>query len=137
MIAARDEYKITRLSIPAADAPTQFKVESLWVKAQIGHNRTVVVACIYRPPGGSTVEADYEELERQIQHVMSQHRGLIMVLGDLNSDLWPDNPPGAAARRLKALLEQYDLVQTVQSRTFRVVDEYKSLLDESHLHKLN
>ena len=62
-----------------------------------------MVCAAYRPPvqTQTRVSADLDELEEQIQHVLTRHSGPIVLAGDLKINVSSDT---TAATRLRELL---------------------------------
>ena len=102
-------------------------LEVLWAKVKLDKKKAVTVGCAYRPPSTnhSQIQADFNDLEDQIQQIMatsSSHR--MIIAGDLNADCHT-NP--VANARLKEL-ERYGLNCVVKEPTF-YRDSTKSILD--------
>ena len=93
-------------------------LESLWVRVRTGAQR-VAVCSLYRPPerAAARVAADLDEVERQIQHVLANHSGPVVLAGDVNVNL-ASAGDGVAARRLRELLDTYGLRRHVRGPTF-------------------
>ena len=94
---------------------------------KLDKKKAVTVGCAYRPPSTnhSQIQADFNDLEDQIQQIMatsSSHR--MIIAGDLNADCHT-NP--VANARLKEL-ERYGLNCVVKEPTF-YRDSTKSILD--------
>ena len=97
------------------------------MKVKLDNRRAVIVGCIYRPPStsASQVNSDYDDIEEQLQTVISTHSSLRVILaGDLNSDV--RTSPFAHSRLQE--LERYDLNCIVQQPTFYRGDT-QSVLD--------
>ena len=108
------------------------KLESLWVQLQLraGSHR-VMVCAVYRPPvqTQARVSADLDELEEQIQHVLTRHSGPIVLAGDLNINT---NSNTTANNRLRQLLSTYSLQQHVTGPTFRSSGSVIDVICTSH-----
>ena len=93
-------------------------LETLWVRVGAG-GRRVAVCSLYRPPVQTVarVTADLDELERQLQHVLAQHGGPVVLAGDVNISTATDSD-STAARRLRELLNIYELQQQIRGPTY-------------------
>ena len=92
-------------------------VEHIWVKSKISERRSVIIGCIYRPPATSVtqVDTDFDEIEEQIQTVISKYAGCpLIITGDFNADR-DTNPAGA--QRLEKLAN-YGLKIMIDVPTF-------------------
>ena len=100
-IAARESLELTTVERPGPPVAGS-KLESLWVQLRAGSHRVMVCAA-YRPPvqTQTRVSADLDELEEQIQHVLTGHSGPIVLAGDLKINVSSDT---TAATRLRELL---------------------------------
>ena len=115
-IYIRDGLHATRIATPAS--PTQSHTESLWLSVKLSERRATTIGCIYRPPstGAAQVDADYDDLEVQLQTVIAAHPAQrIGLAGDLNSDA---QTSPAAHQRLLQLEECYGLCNIVLQPTF-------------------
>ena len=107
--------------VTVVDGPDQVlagsKLESLWVRIRAG-SQQVLLCSLYRPPvqTQARVTADLDELEQQLQHVITRHSGPIIVAGDININT-RDN--STAATRLSELHTAYSVVQHISEPTFR------------------
>ena len=103
-LLVRDGLDVTVIEIPGRVIDGA-KLESIWTRVGAGARR-VAVCSLYRPPGQTVgrVTADLEELERQLQHVLTRHSGPIVLAGDANINLASDS---TAARRMHELLATY------------------------------
>ena len=115
-IAVRESLELTTVERPGQPVAGS-KLESLWVQLRAGSHRLMICAA-YRPPvqTQARVSADLDELEEQIQHVLTRHSGPIVLAGDLNINL---NSDTTASTRLRQLLSTYSLQQHVTGSTFR------------------
>ena len=111
----RDGLDVTMIEIPGQPVDNT-KLESLWIRVGAGARR-VAVCSVYRPPGQAAgrAAADLDELERQLQHVLTGHSGPIVLAGDANINLASDT---TAARRLSELFVTYELQQHIRGPTF-------------------
>ena len=110
-VLVRDSLETIVIDSP--DRPTEgSRLESLWVQIRAG-GRKVMLCSLYRPPvqTSARVTADLDELERQVQHVLTRHSGLIILTGDVNINL-ADN--SSATNRLRELLSTYSLQQHIR-----------------------
>ena len=116
-VLVRDALEVTVIDSP--DRPTEgSRLESLWVRIRAG-GRKVMLCSLYRPPvqTAARVTADLDELERQVQHVLTRHSGLIILTGDMNIDL-ADNNNISASSKLRELLSTYSLQQHIRGPTY-------------------
>ncbi|KAF0296827.1 hypothetical protein FJT64_005733 [Amphibalanus amphitrite] len=115
-VAARESLELTTVERPGPPVAGS-KLESLWVQLRAGSHRVMVCAA-YRPPvqTQAQVSADLDELEEQIQHVLTRHSGPIVIAGDLNINIACDT---TANTRLRQLLTTYTLQQHVNGPTYR------------------
>ena len=127
-IYVRDTLKVTRITAPAPPGAGQSHTESLWVSVKLNKKRATTIGCIYRPPstGATQVDADYDDLEEQLQALITAHpTQRIALVGDLNSD---NQTSSAAHRRLLQLAECFGLSNVVHQPTFYRGDT-QSILD--------
>ena len=118
-LATRDGIESVRLKV--AERPRAGSVlESLWVLIKLDHGKQMIIGNFYRPPNRTVagLDADFADLEAQLQRVMIEHPNTDVVLaGDLNCDTSkPVTDP--AHRRLNQFLSDYALHQRVLSSTF-------------------
>ena len=118
-ILVRDSFKLTRLSRPDI-VSTVSRLESVWVRVSVGRNRAILFACLYRPPSapGTQLNADLDQLESELEFMLSQHRGLVVIFADTNCDMryTTGNTTGS---HLSSLLQRFQLCQVIDSPTFR------------------
>ena len=114
-VAARESLELTTVERPGPPVAGS-KLESLWVQLRAGSHRVMVCAA-YRPPvqTQAQVSADLDELEEQIQHVLTRHSGPIVIAGDLNINISGDT---TASTRLRQLLTAYSFMQHVTGPTY-------------------
>ena len=96
------------------------KLETLWVQVRAG-KRLVMLCSMYRPPvqTSARVTADLDELERQVQYILTRHSGLIFLTGDLNINInLASNSSSTAANRLRELLTTYSMQQHISGPTY-------------------
>ena len=117
-ILARDGFQIKALPKPEPDNSTT-KLETVWARVSVGRDRGIVICAMYRPPSpaGAQLTADLEQLESEIQTVLTDNRGLLVLAGDLNCDLrvTTGNTPGG---HLTRLFQKYSLSQTISDATY-------------------
>ena len=115
---SRDGIETKRISVPAS-ASNQSRIETLWSLFRWNRSK-VVIGAVYRQPRntGSALDADFEDLEWQYQHVILNYPDCAVVItSDLNCNMLGDvNAP--ARRRLAAFLSSYSLTQTVTEPTY-------------------
>ena len=112
----RDSLQATRIATVAP--PGQSHVESLWLSVKSNKKRVTTIGCVYRPPstGAAQVDVDYDDIETQLQAVITAHPAQrIALTGDLNSDA-RTNP--AAHCRLLQVEQRYGLCNVVHQPTF-------------------
>ena len=51
--------------------------------------RAVLFACLYRPPSapGTQLNANLDQLESELEFMLNQHRGLVVICADTNCDM--------------------------------------------------
>ena len=118
LILARDGFQLKKLPKPESENTTA-KLETVWARVNIGRDRGIAICAAYRPPSpaGAQLTADLEQLESELQTVLAEHRGLLVLAGDLNCDLrvTTGNTPGG---HLTSLLQRYSLSQTIRDPTY-------------------
>ena len=80
-----------------------------------------MIGAVYRQPRStvSALEVDFEDLERQYQHVLLNYPDCVVVInGDLTYNMFGD-ADAAARRRLVAFLSSYSLTRTVSEPTYK------------------
>ena len=106
--------------VPPATDPSS-KVETLWLSVRSGRRgHQFVLAAVYRPPRRTVaaLDADFETLELQLQHVMLKHPGTkIVINGDLNCNILGDNSD-VPRRTLLNFLSVYSMTQVVNTPTY-------------------
>ena len=115
-IFVRENYHADKLIINRRPS-TSSNVEILWAKVKLDNRRAIIVGCIYRPPTTSTsqVNNDFDDIEEQLQTVISAHSSLRIILaGDLNADAHTN--PTAHQRLVQ--LQKYGLNNLVNEPTF-------------------
>ena len=116
-VVYRDTYECKPIKVPAAEQ-ADTKLESLWNLFRWDNNR-VIVASLYRPPRhtAAALEADFDCLEQQYQHVLLHYPDCPIVLaGDLNCDLLSASSPSKAC--LIEVLDKYSLKQVIAAPTY-------------------
>ena len=118
-VIARDGIEVKSIGVPASTNASS-RVEAMWRLTRWARSK-LVIGAVYRQPRNSAaaLDADFEDLEWQYQHVLVNHPDCaIVITGDLNCNLLGDvNAPGR--RRLTAFLSAYSLTQTVTEPTFQ------------------
>ena len=113
----REKFEHKPIKIPERDS-TLSKLESLWSLFKWDKNR-VIIASLYRPPRHTVaaLQADFDSLESQYQHVVMQYPDCPIVLaGDLNCDLLAVTAPSKQC--LQEFVSKYSLNQSITSATF-------------------
>ena len=116
-VLVRDALDVTVIDSP--DCRTEgSKLETLWVQIRVG-KRKAMLCSLYRPPVQTTarISADLDELERQVQHILTRHSGLILLTGDVNINM-ADNNNSTASNRFRELLSTYSLQQHIRGPTY-------------------
>ena len=87
-LATRDGIESARLRV--AERPRSGSaLESLRVLLKLDRGKQVILGNLYRPPSRAvaSLDADFADLETQLQHVIIEHPNTDVVLcGDLNCD---------------------------------------------------
>ena len=117
-ILARDGFQLKAVPKPEPDNPAS-KLESVWARVSVGRDRGIVLCAVYRPPSpaGAQLTADLEQLESELQTVLADHRGLLVLAGDLNCDL-RDTTGNTAGGHLTRLFQSYSLSQSISDSTY-------------------
>ncbi|KAF0299344.1 hypothetical protein FJT64_027870 [Amphibalanus amphitrite] len=116
-VLVRDALDVTVIDSP--DCQTEgSKLETLWVQIRVG-KRKAMLCSLYRPPVQTTarISADLDELERQVQHILTRRSGLILLTGDVNINM-ADNNNSTASNRFRELLSTYSLQQHIRGPTY-------------------
>jgi len=114
----RDDLDAKKINVPVS-LNKLCKLESLWNVFSWERNK-VVVGAVYRSPRhkADALEADFEELERQYQHVLLHFPDYVTVItGDLNCNMLGD-VDSPARSKLSEFLATYSLTQTVSQPTY-------------------
>ena len=104
------------------------RVELTWVSVQCGHNRSLVIGCVYRPPAYcDCIEQGLDALELSVQTFLSEVKQ-VALCGDLNCDLLRPSLPHV--RHLLILIRNTatGLHQCVQQPT-RIASSSSTLID--------
>ena len=118
-IVVREGLTTTQLK-PASQNSHESCLETIWLLVKLDQGRQLLICSIYRPPRytAAALEADFSDLEAQLQRVVLDHPSVPVILGgDLNCDLLK-SPPAPARARLEEFLAEYSLVQHVDAPTF-------------------
>ena len=112
-ILVRDSFTLSRLPRPGV-VNTASKLESVWVRVSVARHKAILFASLYRPPSapGTQLTADLEQLESELELMLSRHRGLVVICADANCDMRyvTGNTTGA---HLSSLLQTYNLSQII------------------------
>ena len=117
-ILSRSEIQTKVLKPPEAD-DRESKLESLWCHIKWDRHQ-LVLASLYRPPRRtrSTLDSDFEELDRQLQFVLLNYPQCpIVIAGDLNCNLL-DGRDSSGSDKLREFLDRYSFTQHVTCPTF-------------------
>ena len=116
-IIYRDKFAHKLIRVPSSASQT-CKLESLW-SLFTWDNRRVIVASLYRPPRrtSAALEADFESLEAQYQHVIINYPDCpVVIIGDLNCDWLNDS--SLPKRSISSFIEKYSLQQLITAPTY-------------------
>ena len=122
-IYCRDDLSYSRLKSPSL--PPSSHLELIWIAVQCGHNRSLVIGCVYRPPIYDKIKEDLEALEQSIQKFLSEGKQLVLC-GDLNCDILRPTLPHV--RQLLSLINNVGLHQCVREPT-RITNSSSTLID--------
>ena len=119
-VLCRDGVEASVISVPSATGPSS-KMEALWLNVRAGRRgQPFVLAVVYRPPRrtSTALEADFETLELQLQHVMLKYPGTkIVINGDLNCNMLADSTD-LSKQTLLNFLSAYSMSQVIASPTY-------------------
>ena len=98
---------------------TDAKLETLWARVSVGHNKRILFCSLYRPPSGTGTQltADLDQLDSELETMLSRHEGIVVICGDANCD-WRLLTGNATGAQFRTLLDKYDLSQVNTSPTF-------------------
>ena len=116
-ILYRENFVQKNVDAPPSDNQA-CKLESMWSLFTCDRQR-IIVASVYRPPRRTVaaLEADFECLESQYQHVIINHPDCpVVIIGDLNCD-WLDNA-SPSHRFLRGFVSKYSLEQLISTPTY-------------------
>ena len=122
-IYCRNDLSYSKLKSPSL--PPSSHLELTWIAVQCGHNRSLVIGCVYRPPTHDKIKEDLEALEQSIQKFLSEGKQLILC-GDLNCDILRPTLPHV--RQLLSLINNLGLHQCVREPT-RITNSSSTLID--------
>jgi len=114
----RDDLDAKKINVPVS-LNKLCKLESLWNVFSWERNK-VVVGAVYRSPRhkADALEADFEELERQYQHVLLHFPDCVTVItGDLNCNMLGD-VDSPARSKLSEFLATYSLTNCFSTHVF-------------------
>ena len=106
------------------------EIEVIWIKVKQKRVDPLILGVIYRPPNSSN---DYFETLTDMLHCISENEGEIIMVGDFNCDLLPDNL-NSQSRSLLSVMDTNLLHQLIDVPT-RVSPNSKSLID--HVYSSN
>ena len=119
-VLCRNAIDASVIAVPPAANPSS-KMESLWLSVGSGRRgHQFVLAAVYRPPRRTVaaLEADFETLETQLQHVMIEFPGSKVVInGDLNCNILADSPD-SSRQTLVNFLSIYSMSQLIAEPTY-------------------
>ena len=122
-IYCRSDLTYSKLASPAL--PSSSRLELTWVNVQCGHNRSLVIGCVYRPPIYDGIQLDIEVLEQSVQKFLAEGRRVVLC-GDLNCDIM--RPSLSHVRSLLALISNTGMHQCVRHPT-RITSSSSTLID--------
>ena len=102
--------------------------ESAWVKLSLKNTRPTYLCCFYRPPDGSVTDF-LNNLNSQIESIVTEPGSDIVMMGDANIDLMKNT---REARYLKSFLNQANLSQVINKAT-RVNEQSSTLIDHIYV----
>ena len=116
-VLVRDALDVTVIDSPGCRTDGT-KLETLWIQIRVG-KRKAMLCSLYRPPIQTTarISADLDELERQLQHILTRHSGLILLTGDVNINM-ADNNNSTASSKFRELLSTYSMQQHIRGPTY-------------------
>ena len=108
-VLARDALGVTVLETPHTDVGSS-KLEIIWTLIQPSKAKQIIFVSLYRHPTNTArqISDDLDDLESQLQCIMSSNDCPIVIAGDLNINLIGPNT-GTGYHRLKQLLQTYNL----------------------------
>ena len=110
-ILVRESFSVTVLPTPTTTSADRSNLEVIWAKIGAKQQRQFLFASVYRHPTNTRqqVEADLDDFEMQLQHLLTQYPGVTAVIaGDFNLCLIKNEPHLGA--RLIQLLADYGLL---------------------------
>ena len=118
-ILVRDSYQLTPLPRPDM-VNAVAKLESVWARVSVARHRAILFASVYRPPSapGTQLTADLEQMDAELEFMLSRHRGLVIICADTNCDMRYVTG-NAAGAHLLSLLQKFQLCQVIDAPTFR------------------
>ena len=105
-VLARECLSVRVIDVPSS---TDSNLESIWTAIGSGHTRFVTLCSFYRHPTQTVaqISADLDDIERQIQYVLTTYPGPIVLAGDHNLNQL--KLTCSHARRFADLLNTYEL----------------------------
>ena len=100
-------------------------LEAICIEISKPHSRPFIVVTVYRPPDSSP--DFFIHLENLLKKIDNENKE-IYILGDLNCDLLTEPNPEHSTKKLKSLLEFYQLSQLIDNAT-RITMHSSTLID--------
>ena len=125
-VLVRDSLHVRVLDVQSAGGTSNLEI--IWTSISCASHRCLTLGSFYRHPTNTVaqISADLDDLEMQIQSVLSQHPGLIVLAGDHNLNQL-DQSTRAHGLRLAELFDTYGFYQC--NRTVPTYRPALSLLD--------
>ena len=81
-ILARESFSVTVLPTPTTTSADRSTLEVIWAKIGAKQQRQFLFASVYRHPTNTRqqVEADLDDFEMQLQHLLTQYPGVTAVI---------------------------------------------------------
>ena len=119
-LVVRDCISVKPVTVP--DRHNQrSRLETLWARVQCGASGGVLFCAAYRPPHTSAQQDDddIDELDHQLQHMLVNHSGMMLVVGDFNFDQ-SGRAIGRTSDRFSALFSDCSMSQLITDATYRL-----------------
>ena len=116
-----------RNTIPYVERSTIIpeNVEAVCIEVRKPNAKPILISTWYRPPNSNSEILDSFEIF--LQNIDKENKEII-ITGDFNIDLMPSETENSTAKRLKELLNTYQLSQLIKKPT-RITESTKTLLD--------
>ncbi|CAB4001610.1 Transposon Ty3-G Gag-Pol poly [Paramuricea clavata] len=116
-----------RNTIPYVERSTIIpeNVEAVCIEVRKPNAKPILISTWYRPPNSNSEILDSFEIF--LQNIDTENKEII-ITGDFNIDLMPSETENSKAKRLKELLNTYQLSQLIKKPT-RTTESTKTLLD--------